>query len=83
MRLYTLTGIGPKLPTPYRRTALSATDAIRQKSAMLADICQDVVAEDISGCLVDWPTMGGLSMREAAVDTGRSGDEHYLASTAD
>jgi hypothetical protein len=65
MRLYILTGTGTKLPTPYRRTALSATDAIRQKSTMHADLCQEVFVEDGRGRPVDWSTLGVLSSREA------------------
>jgi hypothetical protein len=65
MRLYILTGIGTKITTPYRRTALSATDAIRQKSTMLDGLCQEVLVEDGRGRPVDWPTVDVLSSREA------------------
>lgn len=66
MRLYTLIGKDPQLPTACRRTALSATDAIRKRSAMLASICQEVLVEDRTGCQVDWLTLGQLSMQESA-----------------
>jgi hypothetical protein len=65
MRLYILTGTGTKLPTPYRRTAMSATDAIRQKSTMLDGPCQEVIVEDGTGRPVDWSTLDVLSSREA------------------
>jgi hypothetical protein len=65
MRLYILTGIGTKITTPYRRTALSAADAVRQKSTMLNGLCQEVVVEDGLGRPVDWPTLDVLSSREA------------------
>jgi hypothetical protein len=64
MRLYILTGIGTKITTPYRGTALSATDAIRQKSTMLDGLCQEVVVEDGRGRPVDWSTLDVLSSRE-------------------
>jgi hypothetical protein len=66
MRLYILIGKDSQLPIAYRRTALSATDAIRKRSAMLANICQEVLVEDRTGCQVDWLTLGQLSMQESA-----------------
>jgi len=68
MRLYTLIGKDPQLPVAYRRTALSATDAMRKRSTMLADICQEVLVEDGTGCRIDWLTLDQLSMEEAARD---------------
>jgi hypothetical protein len=43
---------------------LSATDAIRQESTMLADVCKDAVVEDGRGCPIDWPALDVLSSRE-------------------
>jgi hypothetical protein len=83
MPLYTVTGIGSNLTIPHRRTALSATDAIRHKSSMLTGLCHEVVVENGKGGQVDWLTLGLLALRESAAGHERAKHEGYLASAAD